>query len=415
MKTTLDNRQLSLFDLTPPPVVQSLVPPSDVSDCSSAGTVEAVAQDPLGEGFDVQAYLKQYWSNSMDLVFSLINKLFEEIFDGSKDNLMEFVEYIKSCRLARVSAEVSGPVPNKMYDAYLESLSSLTFTRTDREKGKLVMTETNVLDYLVDVSFDEEEIDNLLSWNMSYQAPRVDKLYMIILTRGMEALRDTLRDFVQREKTTEHPYTKTLMRLGVPDDIIPDPSDKDAVLKAMLDGIGVDTDKFDMVIAYTDITPKELLAAGSPAERKRLNQVLAKKLQHTLAGFSGSMEWYRHAGFWRNEILLTEGVMHLAEHGGRNFSTAFWFIDVIASYQGEKKLVRHPFQVWKFIANPPGEDGTFNSGKVVCENGNGKVVVEQEIPYTDFLLESVTLYASYEPVDETGGKKRTIILLPSEY
>jgi hypothetical protein len=143
--------------------------------------------------------------------------------------------------------------------------------------------------------------------------------------------------------------------------------------------------------------------------------MLAQKLRHELASFSGSTQWYRHAGFWRNEILLTEGVMHLAEHGGRNFGTAFWFIDVIASYQGEKKLVRQPFQDWKFIADPPGEDGTWNSGKVVCENGNEKVVVEQEIPYTDFLLENVTLYASYEPVDEAGKKKRTIILLVSEY
>jgi hypothetical protein len=96
--------------------------------------------------------------------------------------------------------------------------------------------------------------------------------------------------------------------------------------------------------------------------------------------------------------------MYLAEHGGRNFGTAFWFIDVIASYQDEKNLVRQPFQVWKFIADPPDEDGTWTSGKVICENGNDKVIAEQEIPYTDFLLENVTLYASYEPVDEAGKR-----------
>jgi len=42
-------------------------------------------------------------------------------------------------------------------------------------------------------------------------------------------------------------------------------------------------------------------------------------------------------------------------------------------------------------------------------------IIEQEIEYTDFLLDEVRLYASVEPVDETGKKKRVIILLPSEY
>lgn len=233
-------------------------------------------------------------------------------------------------------------------------------------------------------------------------------MYLVILTHGLQAVRLTLSNLVEKENTitkiNDHPYVTMLRRLNIPDDIIPDPSDKDAVLKAMLDGIGTNTDKFDSVLAYTDITPQELLAAGGTAERKRLNKMLTQKLGHDLAGFSGSTQWYRHADFWRNEVLLTEGAMHLAEHGGRNFGSAFWFMDVIASYQGEKQLARQPFQVWKFVADPPGEDGMWNSGKVICENGNEKVVVEQKIEYTDFLLENITVYASYEPVDEQAGR-----------
>lgn len=394
MKATSNNSQLSLFDFSPPPVVTA----------------------PME--YDVPARLQDYWSNSMDLAFSLINKLFDELFKEDREKLMEFVEYVKACKLAETS-EASRPLADRLFDAYAESLGSLHFTRIDRDGTEVVRTETTVLDFLVDVSFDEEELDNLLAWKMGTPSSKVDELYLVIMTHGMQAVRLTLNDLVDKEnaiaKSNDHPYVIMLKRLGISEDIIPDPSDKDSVLKAMLDGIGASTDKFDSVLAYTDITPQELLAAGGFAERKRLNKMLARKLGHELASFSGSTQWYRHAGFWRNEILLTEGVMHLAEHGGRNFGTAFWFIDVIASYQGEKKLVRQPFQVWKFIADPPGEDGTWNSGKVVCENGNDKVIVEQVIEYTDFLLENIMVYASYEPVDEAGKKKRTIILLTSEY
>jgi hypothetical protein len=399
----MTNNQLPLFDYIPPPVV--VATPVQSLKGSGGSSEDSPHPAPEARGEKILKRLQTYWSNSQDLAFCLINVLLHP-----DELLFEFVEYVKTCRLSEVAGEVQCPTPHKRFDRLAECLKRLEFTFEERgDKGELILTETTVLDYAVDVSFDEGELRELRAFGIAGAS-----------TQQVDGLAEAIRSYVEEDtegvdENPAHPYTTMLRQLGIPEESIPDPSDKDAVLKAMLDGIGADADKFDMVIAYTDITPKELLAAGGPAERKRLNQVLAKKLQHTLAGFSGSMEWYRHAGFWRNEILLTEGVMHLAEHGGRNFSTAFWFIDVIASYQGEKKLVRHPFQVWKFIANPPGEDGTFNSGRVVCENGNGKVVVEQEIPYTDFLLESVTLYASYEPVDETGGKKRTIILLPREY
>lgn len=211
-----------------------------------------------------------------------------------------------------------------------------------------------------------------------------------------------------------HPYVAMLRRLGIPEESIPEPGDKEAVLKAMLDGIGESAEKFDAVLLDTGITKSELLSAGSPAERKRFYKVLARKLEHELACFSGTEQWYRHGGFWRHEILLTDGVMYLAENGGRNSGTAFWLIDAIASYQGEKVLARHPFQVWKLIVTEV--EGQSRCARLVCTNGNNdKPIVEQEIGYTDFLLDEITLYASVEPVDEMGKKKRVIILLPSEY
>jgi hypothetical protein len=375
--------QLSLFDLAQ----RALQPP-----VSSSGD----------ESHD---FLLKYWSNSQDLAYCMINILLHP-----DELLFEFVEYVKACRLTQVADEAQRPTTHKRFDRLAECLKRLEFTLEERgENGETILIETTVLDFAIDMSFDEEELRELRAFGVAgVSIHQVEGL--------VEVIRNCVEEVAEGEdKSPAHPYIEMLRRLGISEESMPDPGDKDAVLKAMLEGIGTSIDKFDSVLAYTDITPQELLAAGGPAERKRLNKMLAQKLRHELAGFSGSERWYRHAGFWRNEILLTEGVMHLAEHGGRNFGSAFWFIDVIASYQGEKKLVRQPFQVWKFIADPPGEDGVWNSGKVICENGNEKVIIEQVIEYTDFLLENVTLYASYEPVDEVGKKKRTIILLVSEY
>jgi uncharacterized protein DUF6876 len=216
------------------------------------------------------------------------------------------------------------------------------------------------------------------------------------------------------EISTLHPYIRVLEQLGISAEAIPDPEDKNAVLKALLDSIGEDEGKLTTVLLCTDITIVELLAAGGRAERKRFYKALARKLEHELAHCTGTEQWYRHAGFWRYPILLTEGVMHLAEHGGRHNRSAFWLVDAIASYQGGKVLARHPFQVWKLVVTEA--EGQSRCAKLVCTNGNNvKPIIEQAIEYTDFLLDEITLYASVEAVDATNQKKQVILLLPSEY
>lgn len=218
-----------------------------------------------------------------------------------------------------------------------------------------------------------------------------------------------------------HPYIQLLEAFGFPHESMPEPSDKDAVLKALLNCISDNAEQLDTVLQCTDITETELVTAGNAAERKLFYQARARKLERSLAHFCGSEEWHIHGGFWRQRILLTDGVMYLAEHGGRNGNSAFWLMDAIASYQGEKVLAHHPFQVWTLTVIPEVEaDGTnlgkCRSARLVCTNGNSdKAIVEQEIEYTDFLLDEVRLYASVEPMDETGKRKQVIILLPSEY
>lgn len=214
------------------------------------------------------------------------------------------------------------------------------------------------------------------------------------------------------ENDVPHPYIAILRRLGIPDEAMASLQDKEAILKAMLDGIGESEIKLDWVLSETNITKRDLLAAGSHAERQRLRKAMAQNLRNALAGFYGTEQWHHHRCFSPLPILLTDGALYLAENGGGSGPSAFWLMDAIASYQGEKKLARHPFQTWRLIVTPESE-GKSSSALLTCGD-SPKPVVKQEIEYTDFLLDGETmLYASREEYEP--GKPCLIILLPGEY
>jgi hypothetical protein len=94
-------------------------------------------------------------------------------------------------------------------------------------------------------------------------------------------------------------------------------------------------------------------------------------------------------------FVLTDGAQYVAEQAG-----AYWLMDLIGSYQ-YPLLPEEPFQVWVLTAQG-------KKGKVVADDGNGRILVSQEIPYTDFPLEQIKLYAIYDG-------SYLVILLPSEY
>jgi hypothetical protein len=109
-----------------------------------------------------------------------------------------------------------------------------------------------------------------------------------------------------------------------------------------------------------------------------------------LTQFTGTDNYYSHS-LLRN-LTYTDGVKYLAER-----AQAYWLIDLVASWQLEKKVRAEAFQVWTLTV-------TNSKAIAVCDDGNGNVVASQEIEFTDFPLDSVKLYL-------TGG----VILLPSEY
>jgi len=90
--------------------------------------------------------------------------------------------------------------------------------------------------------------------------------------------------------------------------------------------------------------------------------------------FTGSQYIYQYIGF-----KFTDGVKYLAEKGG-----AFWFLDIISSYQIELKNV--DFQIWGLKINKN------KSGTITCTDLNEKRLIKQKIEYTDFPLDTIKLY-----------------------
>jgi hypothetical protein len=155
-----------------------------------------------------------------------------------------------------------------------------------------------------------------------------------------------------------------------------------------------------------------------PPPAKSLKERQAE-FRRILAHATGSAEFYVHGGPWAVAITLTQGVHFVVENGGRSDrGTAFWLADVIASYQGEAKLLRMEIQFWKLELVL--KDGAVRGGVVTCGNGNGKEIVRQELDYCDFILdEGIVLYVGWNYIEDatskTGYKRIRTILLPSEY
>jgi hypothetical protein len=100
-----------------------------------------------------------------------------------------------------------------------------------------------------------------------------------------------------------------------------------------------------------------------------------------LAQFYGA-ETYYLLSINRN-VRSTDGVKYLADNAG-----AYWLVDEIALPQPFiPNLKREPFQVWTLTV-----DRNQNCALLLCDNGNGRVLLTKEIEYTDFPLNEIKLY-----------------------
>ena len=110
-----------------------------------------------------------------------------------------------------------------------------------------------------------------------------------------------------------------------------------------------------------------------------------------LTQFIGTTGYYRIS----RRHLLTDGTKYLAEE-----AECFWMMDAIASHLAEIGT-----DDWFVVVKTTVRK---SAALMVYEDGNGHEHARQEIPYTDFPMSEVTLYACWDG-------EHWVIMLPSEY
>jgi hypothetical protein len=114
-----------------------------------------------------------------------------------------------------------------------------------------------------------------------------------------------------------------------------------------------------------------------------------KNANNNFREYTGTENWYRHL----SGLLYTDGVLAVAEA-----YRAFWMIDLVFSHQLSPDVKAESFQKWVLKRQ---QNDAFVA---TCDDGNGRIVTEQEIPFSNFSDDLLTLYF-------TEG----VLLLPSEY
>jgi hypothetical protein len=117
----------------------------------------------------------------------------------------------------------------------------------------------------------------------------------------------------------------------------------------------------------------------------------ADELRRALSHFTGTDEWHKHM----SGLLFTDGVKFLADTVG-----AYWLIDLIASWQkrARKDRMLREIQIWELRV-----DLAAHTAIAVCLRDTNDEAFRQEIPFTDFPLESVKFYLEND-----------VLCLPSE-
>jgi hypothetical protein len=83
-------------------------------------------------------------------------------------------------------------------------------------------------------------------------------------------------------------------------------------------------------------------------------------------------------------------------------AVAYWLIDEITIGQMIPEVRAHEFQVWKLTVNQAAA-----KGRLTCEDGNGNVIHTHKIPFTDFPMGAITIWAEFD------GEHR-VTMLPRE-
>jgi hypothetical protein len=135
----------------------------------------------------------------------------------------------------------------------------------------------------------------------------------------------------------------------------------------------------------------------------------AEKVQELIDGAQGADEYFKTSAFAKN-IFHTDSLNCVCKEAG-----AFWFLDIIVSRLPKiiKKYGRRAeFQVWKMQINRTQDGTSIINVRITCEDGDGNTFAVQVIPYTDFPLDTFTVFCEYGSLD--GRTPAFIIMLPGD-
>ena len=123
-----------------------------------------------------------------------------------------------------------------------------------------------------------------------------------------------------------------------------------------------------------------------------MSQVMnTHELQSALRNFTETEKYHRVLP----RLVITDGVQYLA-----NKANSYWLVTAIYSH-----LITQPIHSEFVVARLVVSGKTAN---LVLDDGNDQVISEQYIEYTDFPLDEVKLYCSYQ-------ERLWVLLLASEY
>jgi hypothetical protein len=118
---------------------------------------------------------------------------------------------------------------------------------------------------------------------------------------------------------------------------------------------------------------------------------VSKLTAQDLAHFTGTTCYYRIS----KQHLLTDGTQYLAKQ-----ASSYWIMDAVSSHVTEIGT-----EDWFIKVRIEVED---HQAVMRYEDGNGRELARQAIPYTDLPLSELTLYAVWDT-------QHWVIMLPSEY
>jgi len=123
-----------------------------------------------------------------------------------------------------------------------------------------------------------------------------------------------------------------------------------------------------------------------------MSQVMnTHELQNNLSQFTGTENYYRVMP----RLVITDGVQYLA-----NQANSYWLVGAIYSHLMSNAIYSE-FVVARMTVSEKTAD-------LVLDDGNDQVIAKQAIGYTDFPLDEISIYCSYQ-------EKTWVLLLPSEY